>query len=165
MDDQIEPAEAARALGEISRRREQAIRRAMRAAFPGWYWWYNGVLMIALTAAIESGRGVVLGIGIAVFTVGQLIASLPVSRAARAAPPCRGLDVPGSVRGTLLGLAAFMAVLIGVTLATGLSLKAAGVPYPGTIAVTVTAVLFAVGGQALIRRLTAAMVRRAGSRQ
>jgi hypothetical protein len=165
MDDRIEPADAALALSEIGRRREQAIRRAVRAAFPVWYWWTNAVLIIALAVAVDYGRGVVLWLGIALFTVGQLISSVLVSRAARAAPPRRGLDVPGSVRGTLAGVAAFMAVLMGVTLATGLSLKAARVPHPGTIAATVAAVLFAVGGQLLIRYATAVMVRRAGSRQ
>ena len=37
MNDQIEPADAARALSEIGRRREQVIRRA--STVPGWYWW------------------------------------------------------------------------------------------------------------------------------
>ena len=36
---------------------------------------------------------------------------------------------------------------MGVGLATGLSMKAAGVPYPGTIATTVTMVVFVLGGQ------------------
>lgn len=165
MDDQVEPADAARALLEIGARREQAIRRAMRAAVPTWYWWTNAVLMIALVAAIESDRGVVLWIGLALFVVGQLVTSVLVSRAARAAPPRRGLDVPGSVRGTLIGIGTFVAVLIGVALATGLSLKAAGVPYPGTIATTVTALLFAVGGQLLMRRVTGILVRRAGGQR
>ena len=54
MNDQIEPADAASALSEIGRRREQVIRRA---AVPGWYWWATAVLTIALSAAVESGRG------------------------------------------------------------------------------------------------------------
>jgi hypothetical protein len=139
------------------------IRRAVRAAFPGWYWWTNAVLMIALTASVESRRGVILGIGITVFVAGQLITTVPVSRAARAAPLRRGLDSP--VRGTLAGLAAFAAVLAGVLLATGLSLKAAGVPYPATISVTVTAVVFAAGGQTLMRYVTAFLVHRSGSQR
>lgn len=163
MTDQTEPADAAGALSEIARRREQVIRRAMRAAAPGWYWWSNAVLMIALVASVESGRGVLLGIGITLFLAGQLITSLLVSRAARAAPLRRGLD--GRPRETLVGVAAFVLVLACVALATGLSLKAAGVPYPGTISVTVTAVVFAAGGQMLMRRLTAVLVRRSWSQR
>ena len=162
MNDRIEPADAADALEEIGRRREQVIRRAMRAAVPVWYWWTTAVLMIALTACVESGRGVVLGIGISVFTVGSLVTSVLVSRAARAAPLHRSLDSPR--RGTLVGLVAFVAVLLGVALTTGLSLKAAGVPHPGTIAAAVAGVVFAVGGQMLMRYLTAFLVRRSGGR-
>ena len=160
MNDRIEPADAARALSEIGRRREQVIRRAVRAAFPGWYWWTTAVLMIALTASVESRRGVVLGIGITLFVAGELITSVPVSRAARAAPLRRDLD--SQRRETMVGLATFMLVLVGVLLATALSLKAARVPYPATIGVTVTAVMFAAGGQTLMRYLTAILVRRSG---
>jgi hypothetical protein len=163
MNDQIEPADAARALDEIGRRREQVIRRAMRAAVPLWYWWTTAVLMIALMACVESGRGVVLGIGITVFTVGSLVTGVAVSRAARTAPLHRSLDTRR--RESLVGLGTFVAVLLGVTLATGLSLKAAGVPYPGTIAATVASVLFAVGGQMLMRHVTAVLVRRSGSQR
>ena len=160
MDDQIEPADAARALSEIDRRREQVIRRKV---FPGWSWWAQAVLTIALAASIESGRGVFLGIGIALFVAGSLVINVPVSRAARAAPPRRDLFPPGYGRRTLVRLAAFVAVLLGVMLATGLSLKAAGVPYPGTIAATVAAVAYAVGWQMLVRYETAVLPRRSGS--
>jgi hypothetical protein len=164
MDDQIEPADAERALSEIGLRREQVIRRAIRAAFPGWSWWANAVLMVVLMAAIESGRDVVLWIGIALFVAGSLVINVPVSRAARAARPRRGLDTPGSARRTLIGLATFMAVLIGVLLATAFSLKAAGVPYAATIATAVTGLVFAVGGQLLMRHVTTVLVRQSWSR-
>ena len=160
MDDRIGPADAARALGEIGRQREQVIRRKV---FPNWYWWAHAVLIIALVACIESGRGVVLGIGITLFVAGSLVIDVPVSRAARAARLRRGLAGPGSVRRTLVGLATFVVVLVGVLLATGLSLKAAGVPYPATIAAAVTAVVFAVGGQMLVRYEAAVLVRRSRS--
>jgi hydrogenase-4 membrane subunit HyfE len=163
MNDRIEPADAARALNEISRRREQVIRRAMRAACPVWYWWTTAVLTIALAASFEYRRGALYWIGITLFVVGSLVTSVPVSRAARAAPLRRGLDT--ARRETLVGLAAFVLVLLGICLATGLSLKAAGVPYPATIAAAVTAVVFAVGGQVLVRSVTAVMVRRSWSRR
>jgi hypothetical protein len=161
MSDPIEPAEAARALSEISRQREQVIRRKV---FPAWYWWAYAVLITGLAASVESGRGVFIGIGIALFTVGSLAIDVPVRRAARAAAPRRGLAGPGAARRTLTGLVAFAAVLIGAGLAAGLGLKAAGVPHPGTIAAAVTAVLFAVGGPMLVRLEAAMLVRRSRSR-
>ena len=163
MDEQIEPADAARALDEIGRRREQAIRRGLRAAFPRWQWWATAVLMIAFTAAVEFGGGLVVGIGLGLFVVGLLAVNVLVSRRARAAPPHGDLYGPGSKRRALVGMASFLAVLVAVLLTTGLSLKAAGVPYPATIAVTVTAVVFVAGGQLLVRHETAVMLRRSGS--
>lgn len=160
MDDQVEPADAARALREIGRRREQVIRRVV---IPGWYWWAQAVLTIALAAAMESRRGVVLGVGIALFVAGSLVINVPVSRAARAAPRHRGLARAWSTRRALVGLATFVMVLVGVLLATAFSLAAVGVPYPATIAVAVTAAVFAVGGQLLVRYETAVLVRRSRS--
>ena len=164
-DGRIEPADAARALGEIGRRREQVIRRAEREAFPGWFWWANAVLMIALAASIESRRGVVLGIGIAVFVVGSLVLNVPASRAARGAAPRRSLFGPGYARAALVRLAILIAVLAGVMLTTMFSVIAAGVPYPGTIAAAVTAVPFATGWQLLMRYETAYLLRRSGSQE
>jgi hypothetical protein len=162
MSDQIEPADAAHALGEIDRRREQVIRRKV---FPAWWWWAYAVLFTEFAAAVESGHGVVPWIGIALFVAGSLVIDIPVRRAARAAAPRRGLAGPGSARRTLVGLATFVAVLLGVGLATGLGLKAAGVPHPGTIAAAVTAVLFAVGGQMLVRWEADMLVRRSRSQR
>ena len=163
MNDQIEPADAARALSEIGRRREQVIRRA---AVPGWYWWATAVLTIALSAAVESGRGhgVLAWIGLALFMVGTLVISGLLSRALRGAPPRRDLVAPGSVPRLLAGIAAFAAAVLGVGLATGLSLKSAGVPWSGTIASAVAMVVFVVGGQILMRYHTAFLVRRSGGR-
>jgi hypothetical protein len=157
MDDQVEPTDAALALSEIGRRREQVIRRKV---FPRWYWWAHAVLIVELVACIESGRGVLLGIGIAVFVAGALVIDVPVSRAARAAPMHRSLAGPVPVRRTLIGLASFIAVLFGVLLGTAFGLRAAGVPYPATIAAAVTAVVFAVGAQTLVRYEAAVLVRR-----
>lgn len=94
------------------------------------------------------------------FVAGSIVIDVPVRRAARAAAPRRGLAGPGAARRRLIGLATFVAVLIGAGLATGFSLKAAGVPYPGTIAAAVTGVVFAVGGQMLVRYEAAILVRR-----
>lgn len=78
----------------------------------------------------------------------------------RAATPRHGLGA----RRTLIGLAAFVAVVLGVGPATGLSLNAAGVPYPGTIAGAVAGVLFAVVGPMLVRWEADTPTRRSRSR-
>lgn len=163
MSDHIEPTDAARALDEIGRRREQVIRRALRAACPVWYWWATAVLVVALAASFEYRGGALRWIGLTLFVVGSLVTGVPVSRAARATPLRRGLDAP--TRGTLVAVTAFVVVLLGVCLATGLSLKAAGVHYPATIATAVAAVVFAVGGQVLVRWVTAMLVRRSWSQR
>jgi hypothetical protein len=162
MSDRVGPEDAARALNEIDRRREQVIRREI---FPRWWWWAYAVLITELAACVESGRGPLVGTGVAVFVVGSLLVDLPVRRAARAAPPRRGLGGPGAARRTLIGLAAFVTVLVGVGLATGLGLKAAGAPGPGTTAAAVTGVVFAVLGPMLVRWDAAVLVRRSGSRR
>src|SRR5689334_2476413 len=115
MSEQIDPAEAARALGEIGRWREQVIRRKV---FPRWWWWTYAVLRTAFSTAVESAHGVLLGIAIALFLVGMLLVDVPVRRAARAAAARRGLGA----RRTLIGLAVFVLGLLGVAMATGFSL-------------------------------------------
>jgi hypothetical protein len=159
MDEDVEAAEAARALDEIGRRREQVIRRKV---FPAWYWWAHAALMVVLAAAVEHGGGLALGIGLAVFMVGALILDTPVSRRARAAAPHRSLVGRGAARRTLIGLASFIAVVIGVALAVGFSLRAAEVPYPGTIAAAVASSVFAVVGPMLVRLEANMMLRRGG---
>ena len=162
MNEPIEPVDAARALIEIGRRREQVIRRPI---FPGWFWWAQAALTVALAACIESGRSVVLWIGIALFTAGSAVINLPVSRAARAAPVNRALAAPANARRVLAVLVASIAVLLGVVLAAALGLHAAGVPYPATIAAAVASALFAVGGPMLVRYEAAVLVRRSGGRR
>jgi len=161
VNDRIQPAEAEQALGEIDRRREQVIRRKV---FPLWWWWAYAVLMTQMAACVESGRGVLIGIGIGVFTVGSFVIDVPVRRAASAAAPRRGL-APGSAAWTLVGIAGFMAVVLGAGLATGLSVRAAGVSHPGTIAAAVGGVVFAVAGPLFVRLGEAMMVRRSGRRR
>jgi hypothetical protein len=161
MNDQIKPSDAAGALREIDRRRERAIRRVV---IPGWWWWANALLIVELAASLESGRGVVAWIGLAVFVACSLVISVPVSRAQDAAPLRRGL-APGSARMTLIGVAIFVAVLFGVGAAATLGLEAAGVSHPVTLGAAIAAVVFAVGGQLLMRFETDMLVRRSGSRK
>jgi hypothetical protein len=162
VNDQIDPADAARALSEISRRREQVIRRA---ATPRWFWWASAVLTIAFAADIDSQRGALFWAGVALFTAGTLaINGLMLSRRVRGAPVHPDLVAPGSVPRILAGEAALAAIVAGVALATGLSLEAAGVPYPATIATAAGMAALVAGGQALTRYHTAFLVRRSGGR-
>ena len=161
MNDQIEPADAARALSEIGRRREQVIRRT---ATPGWYWWASAVLVIAFAADVDSQRGALFWVGIALFTAGTLAVNGLLYRAARGPRLRPDLVAPGSVPRLLAREAALVAVVMGVTLGTGLSLKAAGVPYPATIACAVGMAVFVAGGQALMRYRTAVLMRGPGGR-
>jgi hypothetical protein len=121
-------------------------------------------LMTALVVGLEPGDRTVAGIAVALFVVGSLAVGVPVARAARGAAPRRDLVALAAGRSALVGAAVFVAVLVAVLLATGLSLKASGVAHPATITVAITSVVFAAGGQLLMRHLAAAMARRAGSR-
>jgi hypothetical protein len=160
MNDQVEPADAARALSEIGRRREQAIRRA---AVPRWYWWATAVLGIAWAADFESLRGALFWAGTALYAAGMLaVTGLMLSRQFRAPLRPDLADPPGSVPRMLAEQAALMAVVTGVGLATKLSLEAARVPHPALIASAVIMAVFVVGGQTLARYHTALLVRRSG---
>ena len=162
MNDRIEPADAALALSEIERRREQVIRRTV---IPGWFWWAQAVLTVGLTACIEFGTGAVPWIGVGVFTVGSAVINLPVSRAARAAPVNRALAVGGKNRRVVIALVVGIAALLGVVLGTAFGLHAAGVPASGTIASVVASLLFAIGGPMLVRYEAAILVRGSRSRR
>ena len=83
---QIEPADAARALSEISQRREQVIRRT---AAPRWYWWATAVLVIAFSADADHSqrRGALFWAGVALLAAGMLaVNGLQLSREFRGAP-------------------------------------------------------------------------------
>ena len=103
MNDQIEPADAARALSEIGRQREQVIRRS--AAIPRWFWWASAVLTIAFAADIDytSLRGALFWAGVALFAAGTLAVNGLRLRAVRGAPLRPDLVAPGSVPRLLAG--------------------------------------------------------------
>ena len=160
MADQVRPQEAARALTEIGQRQEQVIRLAV---VPNWYWWAIAVLMVALAAAVDTGQGLIIGIGTAVFVAGVLTTTgAMVFRAVRSAQPRNDMLGPGGV----VAILGFVAVTIGVSLAVAFTLKASGVSYAATIGVSVTAVMLVVGGPMLMRYLQGRMLaNRSGSRR
>jgi hypothetical protein len=160
MADQVRPEEAARALTEIGQRQEQVIRLAV---IPTWYWWAIAVLMVTFAAAVDTRRGLVVGIGTAVFVAGVLTATgWVVVRAVGRAQPRNDLLGPGGVA-AILG---FVAVTVGVSLAVAFILEASGVWYAATLGVSVAAVLLVVGGPLLMRHLQGRMLaNRSGSRR
>jgi hypothetical protein len=160
MSDQVRPEEAARALTEIGQRQEQVIRMA---GTPNWFWWAIAFLMVAMAAVAETGQGPVAVIGTAVLVAGVLTtAGLVAFRAVRRPQPRTSVPVPRFVVTALV----FAAVLVGVSLAVTFTLKASGVSYPGTIGVSVTAVVLVVGGPMQTRYLQRLMLaNRPGSRR
>ena len=161
MNDEIEPADAACALSEIGRRREQAIRRA---AIPRWFWWASAVVTLAWVADMEFQRGTLFWAGTALYIAGMLAVNGLMHRAIRGALLRPDLaDPPGAIPRMLAGAAALAAVVTGVGLATKLSLEAAGVPHPGMIASTAAMAALVAGGQMLVRYHTAFLVRQSGS--
>jgi hypothetical protein len=152
MTDQIGPDEAKRALIEIDQRQEQVIRRAV---IPAWYWWAIALLMVALAAAVDTRRGLIIGVVTAVFVVGVLTTTgLVVLRAVGSAQPRNDLLGPLGV----FAILGFVAVTVGASLAIGLPLAASGISYAATIGVSVAAVLMVVGGPMLMRYLQSLML-------
>jgi hypothetical protein len=160
MPDQIGPQEAARALTEIGQRQEHVIRLAV---VPNWYWWAIAVLMVAFATAVDTGQGLFVGIGTAVFVAGVLITTgAMVFRAVRSAQPRNDLLGPGGV----VAILGFVAVTIGVSLAIAFTLTASRVSYAVTIGVSVTAMMLVVGGPMLMGyRQGRMLANRSGSRQ
>ena len=160
MADQVRPEEAARALTEIGQRQEQVIRLAV---VPNWYWWAIAVLMVTFAAAVDTGQGLAVGIGTAVFVAGVLTTTgWVVVRAVRSPQPRNDLLGPGGV----VAILGFVAVTVAVSLAVAFILKASGVSYAATIGVSVAAVLLAVGGPMIMRHLQGRMLaNRSGSRR
>src|SRR5688572_1211020 len=109
MHEGLRPDEAARALVEIDQRREQVIRRTM---IPWWYWWAMALLILELTATVESGRPVAIGIGVGVFVLGVLAATgWIVVSALRSAQLGRRMLGPVGV----LAIVGFVALVEGVS--------------------------------------------------
>lgn len=151
------PREAAEALAEIRQRQEQVIDRALT---PNWFWWAIGLLVVGFSIAVDTGNGLVLGIGTAVFVLGNCAAvGVVVVRSLRHT----------RARGTLLGnagalaIAGFILVVLAVSLPASFAFQALGMSYAATWGSLVCAVLMGVGGPVLMRRLRTRMLDRAAT--
>ena len=141
----LHPDDAARALEHI---RAQQRRTAGLDELPRWYWAAIGTLAVLFTAGVESGRPVVIAIAAVVFLAGVAVV---VWRVLARAPAQLRTDLLGAKGGLAIG--GFVAGLVGLTLVTTFAVITAGVPYPGTIASSVTFVGLVVGGPMLTRHL------------
>jgi hypothetical protein len=157
----MQPDEAASALAGIRQQQKQVIDAVL---VPAWYWRAVAAGMIAIGAATDTHRAVVLAVIIPVAVV--IIAALTFGmifgtyRRARV----RGSELLGD-RGALL-IVGFVWLVVGVTLGIGFGLRAAGTPAPATIATGIGGTVLAVCGPALMRRLRTIMLsNRAGSRR
>jgi hypothetical protein len=152
MNDEMRPGEAAQALTEIGRRQQQVIDLA---AIPAWYWWTVGALMVVLAAGIDNRTSAAIGTCVCVFVIGMLSATgLAVARPFRHAQLRDGLlDGRG-----VLAILAFVALIVGGTLGIAFTLRAAGAPYPATLACLAGGLAMGVGGPLVTRVLRQIML-------
>ena|SRR5947209_4092992 len=131
-----------------------------RVAIPAWYWWGVAVLTVLLGLVVDRGSRTEVALAAVVFALvvagatGWVIVGggrVQVSRSLLAGE--------GAVR-----IVAFVGLVVGVSLAVGFALRAAGAAYPATAATLVAAVCLAVGGPLLMRGLRRAMLRQGAAR-
>jgi hypothetical protein len=160
MAETLQPDDAARALVEIDQRQEQVIKLAI---IPWWFWWALAVLQVGLSAAVESKRPLVIGIGVSVFVLGVLsVTGWVVARMIRNAQLRNDLLGPAAA----LAILGFVAAVVAVTLPAAFLLEAAGARYPATLAMLLGGVVMVVGGPVLMRFVRNLMLaNRAGSQR
>ncbi|MBA3907423.1 MAG: hypothetical protein H0X35_12175 [Pseudonocardiales bacterium] len=150
--------EAAHALAEIERRRNQVIEVAL---LPVWFWWVLALLNVGLAVAVDTyrGRPAALGLAVGAFVVAVLGVSGGVVIGARRRAAWRD-DLLGE-RGPA-AIVAFVGLTVGGDLAIAFALDAAGVGHAATWAGLVGAVIMVAGGAVLTRLLRRIMQRTAG---
>jgi hypothetical protein len=158
MADELQSAEADRALAEIQNRQQQVIDVA---TVPAWFWWAVSGLMVVLAVGVDTRTPVAIGVTVPVFVIGLLLATGAVVRGQfRDAQLRKGLlDGRG-----VLAILGFVALIVGITLGTAFALRAAGVSYPATVACVIGGLVLGLGGPILMRALRRIMLgNRAGS--
>jgi len=155
-----QPEEAASALAGIRRQQEKVIDAVL---VPRWYWSAVGTAMVAIGAAADSRRTVVLAVVIPVAVV-----AIVAMTGAMIFGAYRGAQVGSELLGErgALSIVLFVWLVVGLTLGIGFGLRAAGAPWPATIATAIGGAALAYGGPWLMRRLRAVMLgNRAGNRR
>jgi len=147
------PDEASAALAQIRDQQEQVIRAAL---IPNWYWWAIGVGMVAIGAAADTRRPVVLAVVIPIVGLAMLALTIAMILGAGRGARIRSDELLGG-RGALL-IVSFVWLIDGLTIGGAFGLRALGTPEPATIATAVGALLLVLRGPALNRRLNKIMM-------
>lgn len=143
MDEQLRPDEAARALREIQDRQTPVVDLM---TVPAWYWWSVAALVVVLSVGVDMRTPLAIGVSVTVFVVGMLASTLWFTLGAyRRAIPRNGL-LDGRAA---LAIVSLVALTVGVTLGLAFGLRAAGVPYPATVASVPGGLILGLGGTAL----------------
>ena len=160
MSGQPQPEEAASALAGIRRQQERVIDAVL---VPRWYWSAVGTAILAIGAATDSHRTTVLAIVIPVAVV-----AIVAMTGAMIFGAYRGAQVGSELLGErgALSIVVFVWLVVALTLGIGFGLRAAGAPWPATIATAIGGAALAYGGPRLMRRLRAIMLsNRAGNQR
>jgi len=145
MSEQVPARDAAEALGEVHRRREQVVRAAL---VPAWYWWTVAAMTVALGIVVDTHRTAALAVAIPVYVL--VVAGLT-------AQMIFGLRRGARLNERLLGPRAALAIVgfvwlvVGLGLALAFALRAIGWPAPATAACLVVGIGLVWGGPALMR--------------
>ncbi|MEV0570373.1 hypothetical protein [Dactylosporangium sp. NPDC050588] len=153
---ELNPDDAAQALALVRDRQQQVL---AIPPLPGWFWAAVGGLAAGFTAAVESGRPVLVATGAVLFVAGLGAVILGTLRRQPYKVRNRLIGVRGGLR-----IAAFVVGLVAVGLGLAWVLQDAGVPMPGTVTTVVIAALLAAAGPLLSLRLQD-VVRRAADRE
>jgi hypothetical protein len=153
MNDYVRPDDAAAALAEVRQRQQQVIDST---TVPVWYWWVVAAAMVGIGAAADSKSPTVLAsvIPCAVVVLVALTGAMIFGVPGRAR--VRGNELLGP-RGAL-AIIGFVWLVVGLTLAIGFALLAAGAPAPATIATAVGGVAMIAAGPFLSRWLRRIML-------
>jgi hypothetical protein len=149
--------DAAAELARIQRRQEGVIKTALA---PAWIWWVIAAALVAIGAARDSHKTVVLAVAIplaALVIAAVVIATIP---AVRHRVRINSAAQPGGPGG--VALTGLILLVIVVIIALAVVLVAHRVPHPLTIAYAAGGAVLVIGGPLLNRYLGRLMLSKAG---
>jgi hypothetical protein len=157
MSDRMRPDDAEARLARI---RATQARLIDRVSVPLWYWWAVAVATVALGLTVDEGRAVFVALGACLFAVSVAGATAWVILGGGRVQVSRALlGDAGALR--IIG---FVGAVVGVSLTLGFGLRAAGAPFPATVATLVAGIALAGGGPLLMRGLRRTMLRQRAAR-
>lgn len=147
-DMELEPeaGDALRGLGEVAAARRAVVETVL---VPNWYWWLVGALVVGIGAAADTRRpGVVVGVTV---PAALLIAAATAWMIAGRGRAQLSKDLLGP--SFVVGLLAFIWILVGASLGLAFGLRAAGVGMPGLAGTLLCSLGLVVGGPVFMHRL------------